>query len=78
MISQSPFANEIKEEYIDEEFEVLDMTEKAEYLEDIDYLYQRSYSELVSEWKNGFRKSIYYKEMVLLLNQNIIEYRFMN
>ena len=87
LVSRSRFTNEIKVVQPDDvnitrmtgnsSFVVLDKTQNAEYLQDIEYLYSRSYSELVEEWKNGFRASIYYKEMVLLLNQNIIEYRFM-
>jgi hypothetical protein len=51
--------------------------EFEELIENLDYLYQRSYMELQKQFREGFRQSIYYSEMEILLNQNMIEYRFM-
>ena len=57
--------------------EAFEVVQYNTHLEDIDFLYNRSFTELATEFREGFRRSTHYKEMVLLLNQNIIEYRFM-
>jgi len=46
-------------------------------MKDVDYLYWRSFRELESVFKNDFQKSKSFKNMVLLLNQNMIEYKFL-
>jgi len=48
-----------------------------EYLNDIGFIYQKSYSELDTVFKGEFRKSKTFKDMVLLMNQNMVEFKFM-
>ena len=58
------------------EGEILPEDEKT-YLEDMHYLYWKSYSELELVFKNKFLKSDTFKKMIISLNENMIEYRFM-
>jgi hypothetical protein len=46
-------------------------------LTDIKILYLRSYQELSKVFHEDFPASDFFKKMVLLLNENMIEYRFM-
>jgi hypothetical protein len=43
----------------------------------MEYLYWKSYHELERVFKNQFQHSDAFKQMVLDLNQNMIEYKFM-
>lgn len=43
----------------------------------MDYFYWKSFRELEDVFKHEFQKSTSFKNMVLLLNQNMIEYKFM-
>ena len=44
---------------------------------DYEQLYMRSYQELAKIFYDEFPTSDQYKQMVLLMNENMIEYRFM-
>ena len=46
-------------------------------LRNIEYLYLRSYQECQALFRDGFETSEAYKNMVLLLHENMIEYKFM-
>lgn len=46
-------------------------------LTDLEYLYWRSYEELELAFNNQFKASGVFKDMVLLLNQNMIEFMFL-
>ena len=46
-------------------------------LNDIGFIYQKSYSELETVFKREFRQSKTFKDMVLLMNQNMVEFKFM-
>lgn len=50
---------------------------QKEALGDVDYLYEVSYTELNAIFNQKFQTSDSFKEMVLVMNQNIIEYRFL-
>ena len=50
---------------------------QKEVLGDVDYLYEVSYTELNAIFNQKFQTSDCFKEMVLVMNQNIIEYRFL-
>ena len=53
--------------------------EEANYwLRDMDYLYHRSFNELETVFRMEFRHSEAFKRMVLELNQNMIEYKFLH
>ena len=47
------------------------------FLEDVDFLYMRSYRELNDVFQKDFQQSESFKKMVLLMNENMIEYRFL-
>ena len=49
----------------------------AVFLEDVDYLYVRSYKQLNEIFNSEFQQSDAFKKMVLLMNENMIEYRFL-
>ncbi len=49
----------------------------AVFLEDLDFLYVRSYKELNDVFRSDFQQSEAFKKMVLLMNENMIEYRFL-
>ena len=49
----------------------------AVFLEDVDYLYVRSYKQLNEIFHSEFQQSDAFKKMVLLMNENMIEYRFL-
>ena len=49
----------------------------AVFLEDVDFLYMRSYRELNDVFQKDFQQSEAFKKMVLLMNENMIEYRFL-
>ena len=42
------------------------------------YLYDRSFNELESVFRTEFKDSKAFKDMVLELNQNMIEYKFLH
>ena len=46
-------------------------------LNDIGFIYRKSYSELESVFHKEFMKSKAFKDMVLLMNQNMVEFKFM-
>jgi hypothetical protein len=46
-------------------------------LNDIGFIYQKSYSELEMVFKKEFKQSKTFKDMVLLMNQNMVEFKFM-
>lgn len=46
-------------------------------LNDIVYIYQKSYSELENVFQKEFKQSKTFKDMVLLMNQNMVEFKFM-
>ena len=48
------------------------------YLHDMEYLYQRSINELEVVFRTEFKNSDAFKEMVLELNTNMIEYKFLH
>ena len=48
------------------------------YLHDMDYLYLRSFNELNEVFRMGFKKSKAFEDMVLELNSNMIEYKFLH
>ena len=48
------------------------------YLHDMEYLYQRSINELEVVFRTEFKNSEAFKEMVLELNTNMIEYKFLH
>ena len=56
-------------------------TMRAEFeeklLNDMGFIYQKSYSELETVFKTEFKQSKTYKDMVLLMNQNMVEFKFM-
>jgi hypothetical protein len=41
---------------------------EADYLRDIDHIYSHSFQKLAKEFREDFKLSSYYREMVLLLN----------
>ena len=49
----------------------------AVFLQDVDFLYIRSYKELNEVFHRYFQQSEAFKKMVLLMNENMIEYRFL-
>ena len=46
-------------------------------MEDMDYIYWKAYQELHKVFKNELQKSTSFKNFVLLMNQNMVEYQFM-
>ena len=54
----------------------LDPSEKQQ-LKDLENLYWKAFNTLEGLFKNDFKQSKSFKDMVLLLNQNSIEYKFM-
>ena len=52
-------------------------TDPDYWLQDMEYLYMRSYNELESLFRNRFQQSEHFKEMVYELHQNVIEYKFL-
>ncbi len=48
------------------------------WLRDMEYLYLRSFNELETVFRQDFRNSKAFEEMVLELNQNMIEYKFLH
>ena len=44
----------------------------------MEYLYQRSINELENVFRNEFNQSDAFKEMVVELNSNMIEYKFLH
>ena len=43
----------------------------------MEYIYWKSYEELRKVFENEFLKSKTFKDFVLLMNENMVEYRFM-
>ena len=59
--------------------EVSILSDPNYWLHDMEYLYLRSFNELESVFRNNeFRESLAYKDMVLELNSNMIEYKFLH
>jgi len=52
-------------------------SKEEESLTDTKQIYMRSYQELSKVFHEDFPDSDFFKKMVLLLNENMIEYRFM-
>ena len=50
---------------------------EKQLLHDLEYLYWRSYENLEKIFHRDFRQSKRFKDMVLLLNQNMIEFMFL-
>ena len=50
---------------------------EQQYLNDLEYLYRRSYEELKEVFETTFQVSDTFKEMVIEMNSNMIQYRFM-
>ena len=48
------------------------------WLRDMEYLYHRSFNELEVVFRSEFKESKAFEEMVLELNQNMIEYKFLH
>ena len=48
------------------------------WLRDMEYLYLRSFNELETLFRTEFKDSQAYKEMVIELNSNMIEYKFLH
>ena len=48
------------------------------WLRDMEYLYLRSFNELETVFRLEFRQSRAFEDMVLELNQNMIEYKFLH
>ncbi len=46
-------------------------------LNDMNHIYEKSFDELERLFRKEFQKSTSFKEMVLLMNQNMVEYKFM-
>lgn len=44
---------------------------------DIEMIYQRSYSALSRVFKEEFQESKSFKDMMMLMNQNMVEFQFM-
>lgn len=44
----------------------------------MEYLYHRSFNELEAVFRREFQQSKAFEEMVLELNQNMIEYKFLH
>lgn len=47
-------------------------------MQNMEYLYLRSYNELETVFRTEFRGSQAFKDMVVELNSNIIEYKFLH
>jgi hypothetical protein len=43
----------------------------------MNHIYEKSFDELERLFRKEFQKSTSFKEMVLLMNQNMVEYKFM-
>jgi len=54
------------------------MTDPNYWLRDMDYLYHRSFNELEVVFRRGFKDSKPFQDMVLELNSNMIEYKFLH
>ena len=54
------------------------MADPEYWLRDMEYLYQRSFNELESVFRNEFRDSQAFQDMVVELNHNMIEYKFLH
>ena len=54
------------------------MEEPSYWLHDIEYLYLRSFNELEGVFRTEFKESKAFEEMVLELNSNLIEYKFLH
>jgi len=50
---------------------------EKQLLHDLEHLYWRSYESLEKIFHRDFRQSKRFKDMVLLLNQNMIEFMFL-
>lgn len=50
---------------------------QAANLSDMYFLYSKSYAELELVFRTEFPKSSSYRDFVLLMNQNMVEYKFM-
>lgn len=48
------------------------------YLDSVDHLYITSYNALSDVFHGSFNSSEEFKQMVLVMNQNMIEYRFLS
>jgi hypothetical protein len=48
------------------------------WLRDMEYLYLRSFNELEAVFRTEFKKSKAFEEMVIELNSNMIEYKFLH
>ena len=48
------------------------------WLRDMEYLYQRSYNELETLFRMEFKSSRAFQEMVIELNSNMIEFKFLH
>ena len=48
------------------------------WLHDMEYLYLRSFNELESVFKEDFKRSKEFQKMILQLNSNMIEYKFLH
>jgi hypothetical protein len=58
-------------------FNVARIEFEEKLINDIGFIYQKSYSELETVFKKEFRQSKTFKDMVLLMNQNMVEFKFM-
>ena len=54
------------------------MQDVSTYLQDMEYLYLRSFNELEAVFRTEFKKSSAFKDMVIELNSNMIEYKFLH
>ena len=52
--------------------------EAKQWLQDMEYLYLRSFNELAVVFRTEFRNSSAFREMVIELNENMIEYKFLH
>ena len=46
-------------------------------LNDMNHIYEKAFDQLESVFRKEFQQSTSFKEMVLLMNQNMVEYKFM-
>lgn len=54
------------------------LDEAKQWLHDMEYLYLRSFNELAAVFSTEFRNSRAFQDMVIELNQNMIEYKFLH
>ena len=52
--------------------------EAKQWLQDMEYLYMRSFNELEAVFRSEFPESQAFKDMVIELNQNMIEFKFLH